>query len=449
MDKKDYFKDKKITVMGLGLLGRGVGDVEFLAQKGADLTVTDIKTEEELAPSLKRLQGFNNIKFVLSGHRFEDFQSKDLIIKGAGVPLDSPYIEEARKNDIPVEMSTALFADLSGAKVVGVTGTRGKTTVAQMIFRALESEKSAGHISKNIFLGGNLQGVSTLAYLNQAEEGDIAVLELDSWQLQGFRSRGISPHISVFTTFMPDHMDYYKNDMEAYFFDKSAIYANQKTDDILIIGSSAYEYMKKYNLPAPHKNVRVCSKDDLREVPELSIAGDHNRFNARLALEALYALGVDEKVAKGHIVEFVGVSGRLEKIRVKEEITFFNDTTATTPEAAIAALDSLKDEYEIILIAGGSDKGLDIKEFAESIKDNASEIVLLSGKGTERLQADLAASKFENVQPVSSMKEAVEAALSLADSGTAVVLSPGFASFGMFKNEFDRGEQFREIINKL
>jgi UDP-N-acetylmuramoylalanine--D-glutamate ligase len=145
-----YFKNKKITVMGLGLLGRGVGDVKFLAECGADLIVTDLKTEEELEPSLEKLEGLGNIKFVLGEHRFEDFRDRDFILKAAGVPLDSDFIEEARKNNVPVKMSASLFAKFSPSRIVGITGTRGKTTVSYLIYEILKKSGKKSHYKKSL-----------------------------------------------------------------------------------------------------------------------------------------------------------------------------------------------------------------------------------------------------------------------------------------------------------
>ena len=228
LDYKNFFKDKKITVMGLGLLGRGVGDAIFLAECGAKLTITDLKTKEQLKESLKKLFIFKNIKYTLGEHKLEDFQKADLVLKSAGVSLDSIYIKEARKNKIPVEMSGALLASLANLPVIGVTGTRGKSTTAHLIANILEV---AG---KKVILGGNIRGVSNLQLLKSVKNADIIVMELDSWQLQGFGEIKISPHIAVFTNFMPDHMNYYKDDMQTYFSDKSYIYKFQSKEDILV-----------------------------------------------------------------------------------------------------------------------------------------------------------------------------------------------------------------------
>ncbi|MEX0672627.1 MAG: Mur ligase family protein, partial [Candidatus Paceibacterota bacterium] len=189
-----YFKDKHVTVMGLGLLGRGVGDARFLAEQGAKVLVTDLKTEDELRESVEQLKEYENISFVLGGHREEDFAGKDgenvpdMVIKAAGVPFDSPYVQAAQNAGVSVTMSTALFAKLTPATIIGITGTRGKSTVTHLVADILEAS------GKNVFRGGNVQGVSTLERLPESTEGEVAVLELDSWQLQGFSEEKISPH---------------------------------------------------------------------------------------------------------------------------------------------------------------------------------------------------------------------------------------------------------------
>jgi UDP-N-acetylmuramoylalanine--D-glutamate ligase len=446
MVRNDFFKDKKITVMGLGLLGRGVGDVEFLALHGAELIVTDLKSKDELKTSLERLEKFSNITYVLGEHRLEDFRNRDFILKAAGVPLHNPYIQEAEKNKVPVEMSTALFADLSKTVVVGITGTRGKSTVTHMVFESLRKYMGSIDSKKRVFLGGNVRGLSTLALLDEVDEGDIVVLELDSWQLQGFRKRNISPHISVFTTFMPDHMNYYENDLKAYFYDKSAIYESQKGEDTLIVSAVVRQYMKKFKSAPPHSNILIVDTP-LGINHKLTMPGEHNRLNASLALEVLKVFGVDEENALRYISEFRGVPGRLEIIAEKKGKVFYNDTTATTPEAAVAAIQALSDK-DITLIAGGSDKGLDFTPLVKALS-KVTHLILLPGTGTERIVQESGENIKKKITHVSTMAEAVESAFVLSEPNSIIVLSPACASFGLFKNEFDRGDQFVSAIDNL
>jgi UDP-N-acetylmuramoylalanine--D-glutamate ligase len=433
-----FFKGKNITVMGLGLLGRGVGDVRFLAEQGAHLTVTDLKTSELLEPSLKELSDIPNITYRLGEHDLEDFRHCDLVLKAAGVPLDSPYIAEAHKHGIPVRMSADLFAEFAEVPIIGVTGTRGKSTTSHMIAHIL---RAAGY---EVFLGGNVRGLSTLAYLEKVRENTMAVLELDSWQLQGFGDAHISPNIAVFTTFMPDHMNYYQNSMESYFADKANIFLNQKEDDTLILGEQMASYIDEFG----YKNKIVAHTLVAKPVPKnwvLRVPGEHNRMNAGLAAAATRAFGVDDDVIRQALETFAGVSGRLEFVREVRGIRIYNDTTATVPDATIAALEAVgsKDKKNVLLIMGGADKMLDMSPLIRAIPQYAKSVFLLTGTGTQRIMGEL-----PDAHIFTSLREAFEAAMKRANEGDVLLFSPAFASFGMFKNEYDRGDQFMELATR-
>ena len=439
--------------MGLGLLGRGVGDIAFLATYAKHIIVTDLKTAKELAPSLKKLRKFSakggsasggkNITYHLGGHRLEDFQNVDLVIKAAGVPLDSPYITEARKNNIPVEMSTALFARLSLATVVGITGTRGKSTVTHLIYEILKAA------NKKVYLGGNVRGVATLPLLKKTKKGDIVVLELDSWQLQGFGEDKISPHISVFTTFMPDHLNYYKNNLDMYLLDKAQIFLHQKKDDYLVLGESVKTLIKKQY--GNKMKGKIILPTPIPSAWKVHLLGAHNRENISLAVAVAHILKIPKAITKKAVGNFKGVQGRMELVKIHKGIKIYNDTTATTPHATIAALKALSHKKNVVLIFGGADKNIDMKELLKDIPKYCKALILLPGTGTDRILPILKAKSYKTkVQAeIFSLKEAVKEALKYAQSGDIILLSPAFASFGLFKNEFDRGDKFNELVKKL
>jgi UDP-N-acetylmuramoylalanine--D-glutamate ligase len=406
MDASAYFQGKKITVMGLGLLGRGVGDVRYLAQAGADLIVTDLKSREELAPSLAALAEYKNIHYTLGEHKLEDFRDRDLILKAPKTPLDSLYLQEAEKNGIPITMSTALFARFAreaGAALIGITGTRGKTTTTEMIAHVL---RTAG---KQVVLGGNVRGISTLALLPEIAAGTVTVLELDSWQLQGFRAEELSPHISVFTTLYADHQDYYEG-MSDYLADKAEIFLHQGPDDVLVLGEQAAPLVLETYGEALVSTVIVAKSETITE-DILKIPGVHNRVNAACALAAAEAYGVLRDVACEALASFTGVAGRLELVREKDGVKFYNDTTATTPEATLAALEALDTETKnIVLIMGGSDKGLDMNRLLVELPNHTKRIILLAGTGTNRvLEFVTGASVFDSL--AAAFAEAVRATL--------------------------------------
>lgn len=435
-DFSEYFKGKKITVMGLGLLGRGVGDAKFLAEQGAELIVTDLKTEDELASSLEQLKDFSNITYRLGEHHLDDFKNRDFILKAAGVPFDSIYIEEAKKNNIPVKMSASWFVELAVIKTIGITGTRGKSTVTHMLYDIL---KRAG---EGVLLGGNVRGVSTLALLPEVKENSVALMELDSWQCQGFGDSGISPNIAVFTTFYDDHLNYYGGDREHYLKDKSNIFINQKPGDTFIVSQQALEFIQELALEPKEK--MVVSADNFPNW-ELQIPGEHNKLNAVLALEAARAHGIDDEVTKESLENFKGVQGRLELIKELNGVKIYNDTTATSPDATVAALRALDNGAgNIVLIMGGTDKGLDMNQLLVEVPRHSKRVILLAGTGTDRVAVYLPeASVFDD------LTKAVEEALNSAKVGDSILFSPAFASFGMFKNEYDRGDQFNATVEKL
>ena len=453
MDAKEYFKGKKITLMGLGLLGRGVGDAKFLAECGAELIVTDLKPADELESSLAQLRAFSNITLRLGQHALEDFRDRDLIIKAAGVPLNSIYIEEAKKHKIPVRMSSDLFAELAGIPTIGITGTRGKSTVTHLVSHILTlSARQAGNGGMKVLVGGNVRGVSSLALLPEVTPDSVAVLELDSWQLQGFGEAGLSPNIAVFTTFLLDHMNYYRNAastddeaMRLYFADKANIFLNQDESDTLVLGEQVAPFVKEYGYQQKIRSqVTIAGAKHLPKGAKLQILGEHNRYNAGLAAQAARALGVDDETIKAALESFRGLPGRLEFLREVKGVKIYNDNNSTTPDATIAALRAFGEQKNIILIMGGADKGLDMSALVEEIPQHCKKVILLAGTGTDRIIDQLPAAST-----VGRLCEAVTEAMSSATPGDTIVFSPAFASFGLFTNEYDRNDQFVELVGKV
>lgn len=442
------FKGKKILIMGLGILGRGVNTAKFFAETGARLTITDLKTKQQLASSIAKLKKFRNITYVLGRHRLVDFKNKDMVIKAAGVPLDSLYIAEARKNNIPVEMDASLFSKLAkDIMIIGITGTRGKSTVTHLLFKII---KNSG---RRVFLGGNVKGIATLPLLKKIKPKDIVVMELDSWQLQGFGEAKISPRIAVFTTFLPDHLNYYNGSMKKYFNDKANIFRFQDKDDWLIMRPIIAKFIKKNCRKKIKSKIIIVGKKDAPASWKIKLLGENNRENMALAIRTAEKLGIEKDVIKKSVENFKGLPGRLEFVKESRGIKYYNDTTATTPDAVINALESLAGyKKKIILIAGGADKKLDYGVYAEKLKKCVKALVLFKGLASGKILNELKKRKCEPaiiVSDVNGMKTAIERARGLAEKGDIILLSPGAASFGLFKNEFDRGDQFRKIIKNL
>lgn len=436
-----YFKNKKITLMGLGLLGRGIGDAAYIAEAGAaEVIVTDLKSAEELSESVGQLKQFDNIKFVLGEHRPQDFENRDFILVAAGVPMDSEYLEHARKSGVPLKQSAALFAELSGIPIIGVTGTRGKSTVTHMIHHVI-SELTG----EPVLLGGNVRGVSNLQLLKEVKEDSIAIMELDSWQLQGWGWAKRSPQIAIFTNFMSDHMNYYKNDMDAYFSDKANIFRYQDESGVFITIPEVFERAKKMDGVTLGQEVVLVDESAIPEDMLLSMPGAHNRLNAAIAYEALKAVSLTEEEIFTGLASFPGVPGRLEYLGERAGVKIYNDNNSTTPEATIKGIEAVgnTDDKNVILIAGGAYKDIDPNPLTEVIPQYCKKVILLSGTGTDMIKETV------DAEVVDSVEAAVKAGLACGEPGDVLLFSPGFASFGMFKNEYERNDEFVRCVNEV
>ncbi|TSC61710.1 MAG: UDP-N-acetylmuramoylalanine--D-glutamate ligase [Parcubacteria group bacterium Gr01-1014_48] len=438
-----HFSGKYIIMLGLGLLGRGLNDAKFFAECGAKLLITDMKSRKELMTSLAALKPYKNIRYVLGEHRFSDFEKGDMVLKAARVPLDSPYIALARKHSIPIEMDASLFARLAeGVTVVGITGTRGKTTTTHLVFNML---KAAG---KRVYLGGNIRDMATLPLIKKIRKGDIVVLELDSWQLQGFGDAKLSPHVAVFTNFLDDHLDYYHGNRNLYFRDKAHIFAHQNKGDICIVSKQVIPWIKKKY----RTHAKRCISVNETFVPrrwKLRVPGEHFRANVALASAAAKKLGIAVSVIRIVAESFASVGGRLERLRDVRGIAVYNDTCATTPDATCAALLALGKKKNIVLILGGHDKKLDMAKLLGLLPRYCASVVLLAGSGTDRIRVPMYKHKKLAVAEAATLKEAVATAFVCAKKGDIILFSPAFASFGMFKNEYDRGDQFIAVLKSM
>lgn len=447
-------------MLGLGLLGGMLNDAKFLLKCGAKLIITDLKTESELASSVKKLKEIKKIsgsyELHLGGHRLEDFKSADFILQPGNVPVDSPYLLEAKKNNIPIHESESLFmAYAQDVKIVGITGTRGKTTATHLIYHILKNA-----FGKKVHLAGNVKGLSTLALLEKLKAGDIVVLELDSWCLHGIGEIKKSPHVSVFTNLMPDHLNFYlrgsQNEAEAmqkYFMDKAQIFTNQDEGDYLILDKDIKKIIEERYEGEVRSKIILIPRETSGQVKDwkLKIKGNHNIKHVLRAIEVAKIFGIDMKVVKDAVESFGGVDGRQQLIREYKGVKIYNDTTATTPDATLVALKSLGDikDKNIVLISGGADKNLDMTGLVKEIPKYCKVAIFLEGTGTSKLLANNLNLKATEIVKANNLKEAVKIALVFCKKGDTLLFSPAFASFGMFKNEFDRGDKFNKIINGL
>lgn len=470
----------KVTIMGLGLNGGGLASARFFAQNGAIVTITDTKTETELEPSIAALKEFKEIRYVLGKHESIDFSSADTVIKNPGVKLEgNTYLSLARS----IETDISVFLRFSRAPLIAVTGSKGKSsTVSALHFALIEMGYPA-------FLGGNIT-VSPLSFLDHTHDKTPVVLELSSWQLADLKGRGLlKPTIAIITPIMPDHLNWYGT-MEKYVADKKLIYADMGAGSHLLCNKDdgwgaqfADEVVlrekiqhKTTGIPEIHwystkifdadanknegkgKTGAWFSPDGIgymsdSKIPteeilpkQVTVPGKHMRGNLLTAALALNLFGCDrEKTAKA-LARFPGIPHRLEFFFEKDGVSFYNDSTATIPEATAEAIQAF--ETSVILLCGGTDKNLDFTPLAQKAH-LAKRILLLAGTGTDKFIPLLRENNIPFEGPYASLCELLTATKKIVAPKDRVVFSPGATSFGLFINEFDRGIRFKEETKKI
>ncbi len=434
--KKFNIKEKKVLVMGLGLLGGGVAAARYFARKGARVTVTDLRSRKTLLPSIKKLSRLP-IRFILGEHRIEDFANTDLIIRNPDVMPDSPYLEVARKKGIPIEMAESFFAKNCPGKIIGVTGTRGKSTTATLIAKILQD---AG---KDVVLAGNVAGIGTLTYLDKIDVRTIAVLELSSFQLNALGEVKISPDIAVITNIYPEHLNHYAT-FDNYVADKKNIFRYQTKKDYLVLNKNS-KFSQDFAKEAPSK-VIFFDSDNLSKNLPTKLLGEHNRENIAAALAVGQLLGVEMDLMRKTIANFSPLPYHLENVRTIKKIKFINDGVSTSPEATIAALNTLNGN--IILILGGNDKKLDFRELGLLVSRKVKAIIIMRGTAESKIkkaipQKGLIKGEFDN------LRETVRSAWALAKPGSIILFSPAATSFNWFSNTYQRSKLFTEIVKSL
>ncbi|MDE5897811.1 MAG: UDP-N-acetylmuramoyl-L-alanine--D-glutamate ligase [Treponemataceae bacterium] len=494
----DDIRGKKITVMGLGLNGGGEACVRFFLSHGASVTATDMKTAEQLKPTIDSIENDaaldrRRLVYRLGRHVMEDFSSADCVIKNPGVKIEgNAYLAAAKA----VETDISIFLRFTKSPIIAVTGSKGKSSTVSALHYGLSE---AGF---RAFLGGNIT-VSPLSFLEETGAGTPVILELSSWQLADLRGRGVlKPHISIITKIVPDHQNWYSG-MEPYIADKRLVYADQTPDDFAIFDANGDEpgtgpacggtwgdcfaaeanaaVLRYSTSPLPRGVYGVWQERDSggfcgnvllpgMEAPEtilrgLAVPGDHMRTNVLNAALVMRLMHVPAEKIIRILGGWQGIAHRLQCFHTFQtgggtdapRIRFFNDSCATVPEAAAAASQAFG--RPVVLIAGGTDKGLSFEPLVQTLAGAAPEgsvppraLYLLAGTGTDKMLPALDAAgvpykgPFESLQSLLLQLRADAAGFS---EDAAVVFSPGATSFGMFANEFHRGNAFMECVRGL
>lgn len=436
---KNKYRNKKVLVVGLGVLGGGIGLTKFFTELGSQVIVTDKKNKFQLKTALDELKNLP-IKYYLEDHPREIFLHADVIFKGPFVPWNLPQILAAEKKGIPIEMELSFFAQYCPANIIGITGTRGKSTTTMMVYEILKES------AWPFYLAGSLPNISTINYLKSLTPKDWIIMELPSWPLSGFHRKKISPHISIFTNFYPDHLNYYPT-MDDYLYDKKAIYLYQKPTNYLIANRNLQSVILH---DKPKSNITYFQTKDF-PLPLKRLKGQHNLENAAAVFTLAKVLHLNLANSAKTIERFSGLPFRQQIIRKIGNVIFVNDTTSTTPVATIKAIETFADK-NIILILGGNSKNLPFDTLIKHLI-KVKKIILLAGSFTEKILPVLKLKFPEKLSKVhDNLEEAIYTAYQSANESkkeACILFSPGATSFAMFNNEFHRGEEFNRIISEL
>lgn len=442
---KTTLHDKHLAILGLGMENYWL--VKWLVRHKihCQITVCDQRSIEALDKKFIELNKYKNITWQLGSDYNKNLDRYGILFRSPGWPISCPGISVGLKknNNLLLTSPMRFFLDLVGTNnIIGVTGTKGKGTTSSLIAAIL---KAGG---RKVYLGGNI-GVAPFSFIDKLTKDDFVVLELSSFQLEDLH---LSPHIAVLTNFYQEHLapadpnnpNYHKT-LSAYWLAKFNVAKNQTARDIFIINEKLKDKLIKWESKNGQLKQRVVyfGKSGLKS----ALPGEHNKENIAAAEVVAKILKIDKENVLKAVQKFKSLEHRLELVKEINKVRYYDDSFATTPESTIIALKSFSEN--IILIAGGADKGSDFRELAEEIKNKVKFVGLLAGDGTKKLEKELSNINFKNYIVYNDLLSAMKKAKSLAKSGNIVLLSTGCASFGMFANYKERGRQFKEIVNKF
>ncbi|MFH1547289.1 MAG: UDP-N-acetylmuramoyl-L-alanine--D-glutamate ligase [bacterium] len=456
------YKGKKVLVWGLGLNDGGLGVVDFFVRQGANVTATDTKTKEQLSPTLKKLKKYGDkIHYVFGEHKKEDFENADLIIRSPAAKPGTELLKYVESLNKDVEMEISLFLHLKPCPIIGITGTRGKSTTTTLIYEMMKE-----HFGERVFLGGNI-GKSVMRILPELNKDNIGVLEISSFHLDQMGKEKLSPEYCLVTNMYTDHLDWHEN-MDYYVNAKRNIFLNQSPIGFTVLNIDN-DITRGFIKDVPSEVVTFSLKSDkanyytdnnldvhfegrkLLSLKNSPLEGEHNVYNLTAAVSLTHRFGVSIENILKVVNSFKGIEGREEFVRELNGIKFYNDTTATSVEAIIAALERFgpRNKQKIVMISGGVDKGFDFSIIKEDVEKYVKAIVLLEGTASEKLFEEFQNSEIKIDKYFNNFRTAIERAYEIAEEGDMVILLPGGSSFNMFENEFDRGAQYNKIVKSL
>jgi len=449
--KIKFFAGRKVLVMGLGRFGGGVDVAKFACKAGAKVTVTDLAAATQLADSIVQLKDFKDIAFHLGSHESADFEQADIVIANPAVPPDNKFLKIARQANKFITSQINIFLELCPAPIIGITGSNGKSTTTALTAHIL---RNAYERRVTVWLSGNIGNEPLLATIDRIGPDDLVVLELSSFQIEQFAQIQKSTKAALLTNLTPNHLDRHGT-FENYCAAKENIFKFQKPGSdspaVSIFNAEdkvSMEWFEKYK----NARGRICIKFSPDDVSmeirrRFTLPGRANLSNLAAAIAIARQFGVKDTQIKACLPEFKALPHRLEFVAEINGIRWYNDSKATTPASSIVALDSF--EQPEIIIAGGYDKHLPFDEFGEKIAQKAKAAILIGQTAPKIADAIKAAQPGFKIEKADSLAKAVESANQLAEPGDVVLLSTACASYDMFTNYEQRGEQFAELVRKI
>jgi UDP-N-acetylmuramoylalanine--D-glutamate ligase len=444
-------RGKRVLVVGLARTG--VATALFCAARGATVTATESRMESEIGDALAKLRAAG-CALELGGHHDQTFLSQDLIIPSPGVPSEAPLLQAARAQGIAIWSEMELAYRFLKGRLIGITGSNGKTTTTSLIAHLLDS---AG---LPVILAGNI-GTPLIARVEETSERSISVVEMSSFQLELITT--LRPDVSVFLNLTPDHLDRHGS-LDAYGRAKARIFENQTETDSAILNADdpltaqfvpsrpqVFWFSRKQRV-AQGTFVRedqiVFRRDGMEEVllrlEDIKLAGAHNLENVLAAALAARLAGADAAAIARGVRSFAGVEHRLEFVAEIRGVRYFNDSKATNVDATLKGLDAFPGR--ILVILGGKDKGSDYTLLRQSLREKAI-LALLIGAAAEKIESQIAGSTA--IERAGTLDRALEIAWHRAQPGDIVLLAPACASFDQFQNYEHRGRVFKQLVRQL
>lgn len=437
-----FIISKNIAILGLGKENQALLAWLFKHNYQGNITICDQRKKTELKKIIQAKKELNKYLPTLNWRLEEQFNQNledfELLLRSPGWPIHCPGVQKALKHGSLLSSAMEFFlASCPSTNIIGVTGSKGKGTTASLITAILKQDK------RRVFIGGNI-GIAPFEFFDQIKTNDWIVLELSSFQLEDLK---ISPRYSVLTNIFKEHLspadpynpNYHKS-YASYIKAKLQIAINPQ-NKVLIANDKLKSKLEKQKL---NTKIIYFKASNLNS----KLQGIYNQENIGAAIELSKVLKIKKEIYSTAIAKFSNLEHRLELVIEKNGIKYYNNSFATTPESTILDLISFKNP--IILIAGGADKGADFKALAKVIKSKVKHLIILNGQASPRLLKNVIDNNYQTskISPASSMKTAIKIANSKAQSGDIVLLSTACASFGLFKNYKERGEQFRYYVKK-